>query len=264
MFHTSRLSWIFSNTEHVHRRGRVLKSLNRLRPHLRTTSYCSTHSKRHVSIQGFAREPGRRSSPTNKSNGGRTLRPLSSDLTGRSSRPFPDQVVYARCRTTGKEETRLVVRSVGSIRGNPWVSCRRVWIAVSRDRVLLLLLLLCIRICSAVCRNLEQNKCLSIVVLLPRWSCWLSLAVTSLDERCCGFRVQDNKTPLLRKRNQPSNDSKKQGCRQIGRLRLRYQSTRSRETRHTAAIAGTLRGVSASPIFLSCMHVPALYALSRL
>jgi hypothetical protein len=96
-----------------------------------------------------------------------------------------------------------VVRSVGSIRGNPWVSCRRVWIAVSRDRVLLLLLLLCIRICSAVCRNLEQNKCLSIVVLLPRWSCWLSLAVTSLDERCCGFRVQDNKTPLLRKKKTP-------------------------------------------------------------
>jgi hypothetical protein len=55
MFHTSRLSWIFSNTEHVHRRGRVLKSLNRLRPHLRTTSYCSTHSKRHVSIQGFGK-----------------------------------------------------------------------------------------------------------------------------------------------------------------------------------------------------------------
>jgi hypothetical protein len=100
-------------------RSRVLKPLNRLRPHLRTTSYCSTHSKRHVFIQGFAREPGRRSSPTNKSNGGRTSRSLSSDLTGRSSRPFPDQVVYAWCRTTGKEETRLVVRSVGSIRGKP-------------------------------------------------------------------------------------------------------------------------------------------------
>jgi hypothetical protein len=118
----------------------------------------SLYCKRHVFIQGCEREPGRRSSPTNTSAGtSRSLFVVRPADTDSSSRQIPDQVVYARCRTTlGKEATRLVVRSFGSIRGNPWVSCRRVWIAVSRDQVLLLLL--CIRFCSAACRRQRPRE----------------------------------------------------------------------------------------------------------
>jgi hypothetical protein len=52
------------------------------------------------------------------------------------------------------------VGSVGSIRDHPDVSCRRVWISVSREPgsgvVALGPGLLCICLCSAVCRSQES------------------------------------------------------------------------------------------------------------
>lgn len=152
-----------------------------------------------------------------------------------------------------------MVRSVCPIRGNPDVSCRRVWIAVSRGRVLLL----CSAYASAVCcvqesRTQEDSQlqriCMqhNVAVLLPRWS----ESVLGIIRVVCVCR------PYLAQKKPTQQEQVQQGLPTNREASVAIQSTcSSRKTRQTDAIAETHRGVSASPIFLSCMHVPAFCGL---